>query len=108
MMRSMLGGLVSVLALAAQPAAAADSEAAKGRELAQALCASCHLNDGQGEKQGPMGVPGFVAVANRPGQTVEGIVMWLKVVPPMMPNHRLTQDEMFALAAYIMTLREER
>jgi hypothetical protein len=28
-------------------------------------------------------------------------------VPPMMPNHHLTQDEMFALAAYIMSLREE-
>ena len=108
MMRSMLGGLASVLVFAAQPAAAAHSEAAKGRELAQALCASCHLNEGQGEKQGPMGVPGFVAVANRPAQTVEGIVMWLKAVPPTTPNHRLTQDERFALAAYIMTLREER
>jgi hypothetical protein len=25
-----------------------------------------------------------------------------------MPNHHLTQDEMFALAAYIMSLRKER
>ena len=104
MMQSMLGSLTSLLLLlAALAPAAADSEAAKGCELAQALCASCHLNDGQGEKQGPMGVPGFVAVANRPGQTLEGIVMWLKAVPPMMPNHCLTQDERFALAAYIMT-----
>jgi len=44
--------------------------------------------------------PGFVAVANRPHQTLDGIVAWLKSVPPMMPNHNLTQDEMFALAAY--------
>jgi mono/diheme cytochrome c family protein len=108
MMRSMLGGLASVLVLAALTPAAADDEAAKGRELAQALCAGCHLNDRQGEKRGPMGVPGFVAVANRPLQSVEGIVVWLKSAPPMMPNHRLTQDEMFALAAYIMTLRAER
>jgi cytochrome c1 len=55
-----------------------------------------------------MGIPGFVAVANRPGQTFDGIVLWLKSVPPMMPNHHLTQDEMFALAAYIMSLRKER
>ena len=54
------------------------------------------------------GIPGFVAVANRPGQTFDGIVLWLKSVPPMMPNHHLTQDEMFALAAYIMSLRKER
>ena len=94
-----------VAALAtALPEAAAD-DVAKGAELARALCAECHLNEGQGEKQGKMGIPGFVAVANRPAQPFDGIVSWLKSVPPMMPNHHLTQDEMFALAAYIMSLR---
>ena len=78
----------------------------KGRELAQALCAQCHLNENQGEKQGPMGVPGFAAVANRPAQTFDDILAWLKSVPPMMPNHHLTRDEMYALAAFIMSLRE--
>jgi cytochrome c1 len=53
-----------------------------------------------------MGIPDFVVVANRPGQTFDGIVSWLKSVPPMMPNHHLTQDEMFDLAAYIMSLRK--
>ncbi len=53
-----------------------------------------------------MGIPGFGAVANRHGQTQEGIVIWLNSAPPMMPDHKLTQDEMFALAAYIMSLRE--
>ena len=88
--------------------AGADDDVAKGSELAHALCAQCHLNEGQGEKQGPMGVPSFAAVANRPAQTFEGIVAWLKSVPPMMPNHHLTQDEMYALADYIMSLRTER
>ncbi|MFZ1989741.1 MAG: cytochrome c, partial [Alphaproteobacteria bacterium] len=86
--------------------AAADDDIAKGSELAHALCAQCHLNEGQGEKQGPMGIPGFAAVANRRAQTFQGIVAWLKSVPPMMPNHHLTQDEMNALAAYIMSLRK--
>ena len=85
----------------------ADDDVTKGSELAHALCAQCHLNEGQGEKQGPMGVPSFAAVANRPAQTFEGIVAWLKSVPPMMPNHHLTQDEMYALADYIMSLRKE-
>jgi mono/diheme cytochrome c family protein len=89
---------------AALPAHASD-EVAKGRELARALCAECHLNEGQGEKQGPMGIPGFVAVANRPEQTFDGIVAWLRSVPPMMPDHKLTQDEILALAAFIMSLR---
>jgi mono/diheme cytochrome c family protein len=78
----------------------------RGRELAEALCAKCHLNPGQGEKRGPMGVPSFDAVANRPLQTFEGVVGWLASVPPMMPDHHLTQDEMDALAAYIMSLRK--
>jgi mono/diheme cytochrome c family protein len=63
------------------------------------------MNEGQGEKQGAMGIPGFRAVAGRPGQTEDAVVRWLKAVPPMMPNHHLTQDEIHALAAYIMTLR---
>lgn len=84
---------------------AQDAQVTKGRELAEALCAQCHLNPGQGEKQGPMGVPGFVAVANRKGQTVGGIVRWLKAVPPMMPDHKLTQDEIDAVAAFVMSLR---
>lgn len=99
--------VAGVVALSSALAVAAADDTAKGRELAQALCAQCHLNEGQGEKQGAMGIPGFVAVANRPGQTFDGIVLWLKSVPPMMPNHHLTQDEMFALAAYIMSLRKE-
>lgn len=112
MFRFMVAALACALVLiAAALPAAAMGEVEKGRELAEALCAGCHLNEGQvnetqGEKQGPMGIPGFGAVANRHGQTQEGIVVWLNSAPPMMPDHKLTQDEMFALAAYIMSLRE--
>ena len=42
-----------------------------------------------------------------PKQTFGGIVRWLKAVPPMMPDHHLTQDEMDELAAFIMSLRKE-
>jgi mono/diheme cytochrome c family protein len=90
------------------PARGEDADVAKGRQLASTLCAQCHLNEGQGEKEGPMGVPGFVAVANRPDQTFGGIVRWLKAVPPMMPDHNLTLDEIDQLAAFIMSLREAR
>lgn len=106
--RAISRAIAGALALTALLADAAADDVANGRELALALCAQCHLNEGQGEKQGSMGIPGFVAVASRPGQTFDGIVSWLKSVPPMMPNHHLTQDEMFDLAAYIMSLRQER
>jgi mono/diheme cytochrome c family protein len=106
MRRLTAGAIVFILAAGAGPASARD-EVAKGRELAHALCAQCHLNEGQGEKEGPMGVPGFAAVANRPDQTFGGIVRWLEAVPPMMPNHHLTLDEIDQLAAFIMSLREK-
>ena len=80
-------------------------DVARGRELAERLCASCHMNPGQGEKSGRAGIPSFHAVAGRPGQSITGIVGWLKMAPPMMPNHHLSQDEMFRLAAFILSLR---
>ena len=101
--RQMALALVVLTLGAVSPAVAA---ADRGRTLAEALCARCHMNDGQGEKQGPMGVPGFRAVANRPGQTMDGIVQWLRSVPPMMPDHRLTFEESQSLAEFIMSLRE--
>lgn len=81
------------------PALAQD--AIKGRDMAQTLCGQCHMNEGQGEKHGAMGIPSFSAVANRAGQTEQDVVIWLQSIPPMMPNHHLSQDEMYALAAFI-------
>lgn len=95
---------LAALALATALEGRAD-EVERGRELAHRLCAVCHLNPGQGEKQGASGIPGFVAVANRRGQTYESIVRWLESRPPMMPDHHLTRDEAGSLAAYIMSLR---
>ncbi len=85
---------------------AADGDLERGREMAERLCAVCHMNAGQGEKAGASGVPSFRAVANRPAQTPKGVESWLQSVPPMMPNHRLTRDEIRALASFIMSLRK--
>jgi mono/diheme cytochrome c family protein len=100
-----LGAAALVLWLGAA-AAGASNDIEKGRALAERLCAHCHMVPGQGEKQTANEIPGFAAVARRRNQTPEGIVFWLRSVPPMMPNHHLSQDEMHALAAFIMTLRD--
>ena len=100
--------LIAVLLAAGSVQTAAARDAEKGRELAGRMCAVCHLNEGQGEKKGPMGLPGFAAIANRPGQSHEAIVRWLRSRPPQMPDHHLTWDEADALAAFIMTLRTPR
>lgn len=104
--RRAMAALATGVALGFGSAASAQSPD-KGRELAERLCASCHLNPGQGEKAGPRGIPGFAAVANRPKQTHEAVVHWLLSVPPMMPDHHLTQDEAYELADFIMSLRKE-
>lgn len=80
---------------------------AQGRQLAEALCATCHLRGNDAEKSADSSIPGFRAMAKRPSQTEAHIVEWLLSVPPMMPDHRLTQDEAASLAAYILTLRDE-
>ncbi len=96
--------LTLVCAVVATGGAAASDEVEKGRILAERLCATCHMGPGQGEKRSPSEIPGFAAVARRPGQSIDGIIGWLRSVPPMMPNHHLSQDEMFALAHFIMSL----
>lgn len=98
---------MAVAALIVCSAGAQGQSADKGRELAERLCAACHMNEGQGEKAGPRGIPGFRAVANRPRQTHDDVVKWLRSVPPMMPDHHLTQDEAYDLAEFIMSLRKE-
>ena len=84
-----------------------DERLSKGRDLAKRLCAVCHMNEGQGEKQGLTDVPSFSAIADRPTQTHEAIVRWLRSAPKIMPNHRLTWDESDSLAEFIMSLRSE-
>lgn len=103
---STLRATVSLALLLTITPAFAD-EVERGRALAERMCATCHLNPGQGEKTSATSVPGFAAVANRPGQTFAGIVAWLRSVPPMMPDHHLSSSEMDALASYILSLRVE-
>lgn len=78
----------------------------EGQLLAKRLCASCHMNEGQGEKSGSMGVPSFQAMANRRNQNHGHIVKWLRTKQSVMPDHKVTWHEADALAAYIMSLRQ--
>ena len=64
-MRAMPTAALILTLVAASAAGAQDAE--KGRALAERLCASCHMQPSQGEKHGPMGLPGFSAIADRPG-----------------------------------------
>jgi mono/diheme cytochrome c family protein len=95
--------LACILPLMAEPAGGQDK--ARGQELARSLCANCHFGAHLGDRTGRSGVPTFSAIANREAQTFHGVVLWLRSVPSVMPNHRLTQDEILDLADFIMSLR---
>ena len=100
--------LSALLVISASAPASAADDVARGRAMALRMCATCHMNAGQGEKQGPMGVPSFEAIANRPGQTVNHLVSWLRSKPTMMPDHHLSLDEASEIAAFVMTLRRQK
>ena len=109
MRRTLPVALITLVAVLVTPRAARTDEkdVSRGEALAKVLCANCHLNVGQGEKSGPHGVPAFSAIANRPQQSMHGVVRWLESRPVMMPEHRLTRDETYLLAQYIMSLRSK-
>jgi len=100
---------LSIISIAAavpgSAALAGADDIEKGRELAGRLCASCHMQPGQGEKSDHSQIPSFRAVANRPGQSVDEIASWLKIAPPTMPNHHVSHEEKRLLANFIMSLR---
>jgi len=103
-----LAAATLVCAAAALPRSGHADQVAQGQILAKRLCAACHMNEGQGEKSGPMGVPSFQAIANRRAQDHARIVAWLRSRPTMMPDHNVTWHEADALAAFILSLRERK
>jgi mono/diheme cytochrome c family protein len=88
-----------------QPAGPApDPEA--GRAVAASLCRGCHLISREDRGPVPDGVPSFVAIAAKPGQSEDGVKAALLGPHPIMPEPPITTQQSADVAAYIMTLRE--
>lgn len=105
-----------VLALSAFAAALAASaaeaqgpppppDAAKGKEIAERSCSSCHLTGPQATGPVIPNVPPFSAIANFPGQTTERIAGKIIIPHPFMPTLNLTMREIRDLSAYIISLK---
>lgn len=77
----------------------------KGKQLAQQLCANCHIVDSQ-QQQGLADVPSFNEIANKEGQTAGAIMAHIMLPKHPMPAIPLTQDELSDLAAYILSMRK--
>ncbi len=101
--------LVAMLFLGASHKAAAQpgADPRVGQALAERLCASCHVVGGEARRDSMLvDVPSFAAIANKNGQTVEGIAGRIVIPHPPMPQVQLTRAEIAAVSAYIFSLRK--
>lgn len=103
---------LAALAVAIAPLDASGQSAItaeRGRELAERLCANCHLVDATTQKSAvPAGVPTLRAIANSPGQTGQRIFNALIVPHPPMPDTKLTVEEIWSIVSYLDELRRDK
>jgi cytochrome c553 len=109
---------IAALWLGIHPAHASESKAnpgvARGEQLAQKLCAPCHVVAPNQEftpiLQTP--TPSFEEIAKRPSITQSSIIDFLKsthwdgkTIPLTMPDPMLMADQRVDLARYILSMR---
>jgi cytochrome c len=90
----------------AQPVTAPSAD--RGRDLAQRLCSSCHLTPDAPIASVPASVPPLRAIANRPGQTGDNIILTLMRPHAPMPDLSLTRIEILDLLFFLETLRTDK
>ena len=97
----------AVLSIAVNQAAAQKSPNPKlGHSLAKRLCSSCHTIAGEPRVDSMLvDAPSFAAIANKPGQSIEVIAGHIVIPHSVMPQVKLTRNEIAALSAYIFSLR---
>lgn len=106
--------LLATAAAAAQDAAPLSNaelvgDPAKGRALAEAVCAECHgIAPGVFTSPVSEATP-FAEIARTPGMSSRAITVWLTTFHPdrTMPAILLEEEERRAVIAYILTLGEE-
>lgn len=80
----------------------------KGKELAERVCVACHVVS---ETAAPAtiaaDVPSFKVIANKPGQSMEGLAGRIVIPHPAMPAIPLSREEIVNVVAYIMSLKDE-
>ena len=79
-------------------------DAARGKDVATNFCRGCHLVSR--EDRGPVsdGVPSFMEVAARPGQTAASVAAVITSKHPVMPTSPITRQQAADVAAYILSL----
>lgn len=83
------------------------ANAGEGRAIAEAMCAVCHMVDTRGAK-GPTytTAPDFGSIANTGRMSPAVLQSFLTGPHPTMPQMKLSDDQLRAVTAYIMGLRD--
>jgi cytochrome c2 len=89
-------------------------QVAEGRALVQASCRTCHIvSDAAKEAPARPSAPSFLEIINRPSFSADGLRQFLTSnhrrlgSNQAMPNPRLTEYQIEAIAAYLETLRAD-
>jgi len=94
--------------LATGPQSKWKPDMSRGRQLAETLCANCHLIGIRTPDRVIAGVPSFRTIANRRNQTGERIANVLVKPHTPMPDMQLTRREIGDLIAYLDALRDAK
>ena len=86
------------------------ADIAAGRNSARALCVNCHVVEPNAASQKTVtaDIPSFKAIAEKQGQTEDGLKVFMIEPHPPMPRVQLTTHELDNLASYIMSLNGQR
>jgi mono/diheme cytochrome c family protein len=87
------------------PGLAQAADPAEGGRLAAQWCANCHRITATGPGPATDAVPGFAAIAARPGASAASITAFLRNPHGAMPDPALTPRQAEDLAAFILAQR---
>jgi mono/diheme cytochrome c family protein len=80
---------------------------ASGRFIAESWCTRCHQIDL--DELAPLPYPpSFVEIANMPSTTALTINVFLRTSHEVMPNYRLSREEIDDVVAFIMSLKDKK
>ena len=95
--------IAGALAVPAEALAQPDNRHSLGRQVAMALCSSCHrVTEGQ---RRPRGIASFFAIANLPSTTALSLKVFLRSNHTGMPNLIVSESDSDALIDYILSLK---
>ncbi|HXY59051.1 MAG TPA: c-type cytochrome [Methylocystis sp.] len=103
---TMLIGLA--LAFSVSPVVAQSALPSLGEHIAKGQCVACHqVAPDIGARDLNSKAPSFVDVANMPSTTELSIKVFLRSSHRSMPNFILSPEEVDAIAAYILSLKQK-